>query len=201
MTTIAVVQKNGIACIAADTLTKFGATRMNCGPGGYTRGQSKILQVDDTFLGIAGSAAHKSVLESYFANPEAPRAFASRREIFETWRTLHHALKQDYYLNPNDEESDPYENTQVNALLANAHGIFGIYTLRDVDCYSRFWALGTGRAYALGALFSNYDRLDSAEDIAKSAIAAAAEFDDGTSLPLETYTIRLNPAFAIPKAT
>jgi ATP-dependent HslUV protease, peptidase subunit HslV len=61
-----------------------------------------------------------------------------------------------------------------------------------VQEYSRFYASGSGTEYALGAMFAIYDDEDkTAEDIAKIGVEAGAEFDDGTSLPMNCYTIKL----------
>ena len=48
----------------------------------------------------------------------------------------------------------------MNALVANAHGLFGVYSLRDVFEYERFWASGSGGEYALGAMHALYDTAD-----------------------------------------
>jgi ATP-dependent protease HslVU (ClpYQ) peptidase subunit len=61
-----------------------------------------------------------------------------------------------------------------------------------VQEFSRFYAYGSGSDYALGALWALYERPNlSALQIARQAIEAAAEFDDGTALPLQSYTVRL----------
>jgi ATP-dependent protease HslVU (ClpYQ) peptidase subunit len=61
-----------------------------------------------------------------------------------------------------------------------------------VQEFSRFYAYGSGSDYALGALWADYDRKGlSAGKVAQRSIEAAAEFDDGTGLPAQTYTLRL----------
>lgn len=188
MTTVAVVTKNGFAAIAADSLTSFGDTRLT---GEMAIGKEKILAVDSVHIGLAGSAAHNAVLRSYFSKKQNPRRFGSRAEIFETWRRMHRALKEDYFLNPKDEDSDPYENTQIAALLATPDGIFGVFSLRDVYQYRRYWAIGSGRDFALGALGALYDRLDTAEEIARQAVEVACAMDKSSSLPVEARAVRL----------
>lgn len=186
MTTIVAVKKDGLACIAADTLTSFGDLRLSAASSENKR---KILPVGDSFLGLSGSSAHIIVLESYFASPKAPRRFRSRREVFETWRKLHRSLKDQYFLNPKDEDSDPYESTQLTALMATPHGLFGVFSLREVFEFSRFWAMGSGREFALGAMQALYERLPTAQAIAEAAVAAACEFDKSSALPLESFLV------------
>ena len=105
---------------------------------------------------------------------------------------MHPILKDEYYLNPKDEEDDPYESSRIDTLIVNPHGIFAVYALREVFEYSRFWAVGSGGDIALGAMYALYDRLESAEEIAKSGIEAGATFNNATALPLTSYVIDLN---------
>ena len=53
MTTIAVVRKNGIAAIAADTMTKWGTGKESAA---YIANNDKIVRAGDSYLGAAGSA-------------------------------------------------------------------------------------------------------------------------------------------------
>ena len=49
--------------------------------------------------------------------------------------------------------------------------------MRDVDEHTRVWAAGTGREFALGAMYSQYARLRTAEAIARVGVDAGAMFD------------------------
>ncbi len=77
-------------------------------------------------------------------------------------------------------------------LLANPHGIFGVGAHRTVQEYVKFYAIGSGTDVALGAMYGVYsDPKRSAEDVARFAIEAAAEFDDATGLPVMSHSIKL----------
>ena len=93
--------------------------------------------------------------------------FSNKAAIFETFRKLHPILKEQHFLNPKEEEDDPYESTQITALVANAHGIFGVYSMREVFEYTQFWAVGSGREFALGAMHALYARLKTAAAVAR----------------------------------
>src|SRR4029078_5559311 len=95
MTTIAVVRKNGYCAIAADTLTKWGSGKE---AAKYVANNTKIVKVDDSFLGAAGTATFKLILRDYFAQSGVPARFDSSINIFKTWQALHAALKARYYL-------------------------------------------------------------------------------------------------------
>jgi ATP-dependent protease HslVU (ClpYQ) peptidase subunit len=185
MTTIVAVRKNDEIAIAADSLTTFGDTRLSAQ---YDRTSEKILHYKGTYLGLCGSAAHQLVFQNLLAK-HGDLDFSNKGAIFETFRKLHPILKEQHFLNPKEEEDDPYESTQISALVANAHGIFGVYSMREVFEYSRFWAVGSGREFALGAMHAQYSRLKTAAAIAKAGVEAGATFDRNSGLPMTLYTI------------
>ena len=115
----------------------------------------------------------------------------SEQAVFSFACELHSTLKEKFFLNPKDEDDDPFESSQIHVLIANPTGIYGLYDLRSVQAYTRFYSFGTGYKYALGAMYSLYDSKLSAEEIAKAGIEAAAEFDDGTALPLKFHTMKM----------
>jgi ATP-dependent HslUV protease subunit HslV len=177
MSTVVVVKKGGKVCIAADSLTSFGDLRMGAD---YEASHDKILMHDDSYLGIVGSAAHQLVMESIFRQDEIKVDFSSRLAVFETFRLLHPILKDKYFLNAKDEDDDPYESTQI-----------GVHSLREVCEYKKFWAIGSGSEYALGAMYAVYDMLESAEEIAKAGVMAGAEFNNASAMPMSSYTVDL----------
>lgn len=189
MTTIVAVRKNGVVAIAADTLTTFGNTRL---PAALDVSHDKILRCGDSHIGVCGSAAHHLVLASLLA--KAPDVqLNSKAGIFETFRKLHPALKEECFLNPKEDEEDPYESSQITALIANSSGIYGIYSMREVFEYSQFWAIGSGHEYALGALHHAYARYNSAPDIARAGVEAGIAFDKNSAAPITLYSLSLLP--------
>ena len=187
MTTIVAVKKNGTVAIAADSLTTFGDTRL----GRQYKGEhDKILEINDSFIGLCGSSAHPLVISSLLPKLEDAR-LGSRMEVYETFRRLHPILKEQGYLNPKEDEDDPYESSQITALIANASGIYGVYSYREVFDYDRFWGIGSGRNFALGAMFAAYDRCKTAAEVAKIGVMAGAEFDTATQGPIVLNTVKL----------
>src|SRR5438128_6547483 len=187
MTTLVVVRKNNEVAIEADSLTTFGDTRL---PAQFDRASDKIVHHRGTYIGLCGSAAHQLVFESLLAKHE-DLDFSTKRSIFETFRKLHPILKEQHFLNPKEEEDDPYESTQITALIANTNGIFGVYSMREVFEYTQFWAVGSGREFALGAMYGLYGRMRTATAVATAAIEAGATFDKNSALPMTLYTLTL----------
>jgi ATP-dependent protease HslVU (ClpYQ) peptidase subunit len=185
MTTIVVAKKNGEIAIASDALVTFGETRL---PHGYETNE-KIFKVRDSYVGLAGSTAHYAVLAMALDHLGEECLLGSRREIFNTFQRLHPVLKERFFLNPKEDDGDPYESSQITALIANASGIYGVYSYREVFSFDRFWGIGSGRNFALGAMYAAYDRTASARKIAELGVKAGAEFDKSSSLPARVFTI------------
>lgn len=188
MTTIVAVKKNGVACIAADSLTTFGNTRL---PAHLDVSHDKILQVGDSYIGICGSAAHHLVLANLLSKMTDVQ-LSSKAEIFETFRKLHPMLKEECFLNPKEDEEDPYESSQITALIANPKGIFGIYSMREVFEYTQYWAIGSGHEFALGALHATYASHHHAEEIARLAVETGIALDKNSASPITLYHINLD---------
>ncbi len=188
MSTIVVVKKGDQVCIAADSLTSFGDLRLG---SEYDADHDKIIKNKNAHIGIVGSAAHQLVMESILADKKVKTDFSSKLAIFETFRSLHPILKEKYFLNAKDEDDDPYESTQIDALIASKHGIFGVHSLREVSEYTRFWSIGSGSEYALGAMFAVYDVYETAEEIAAAGVKAGAEFNTASAMPMSSYVIKL----------
>jgi len=187
MTTIVVVRKGDTAVLAADSLTTFGTTRL---APAYDRHPQKVIVHGDSFIGIAGSAAHQLVLENLVLRVK-DLDFHGKAAIYESFRKLHPMLKDEAFLNPKEEEDDPYESSQMTVMIANPSGIFAVYSMREVFEFDRFWAIGSGRDFALGAMFVLYDKSKTAAAVAQAGVIAGAEFDTGTSEPVALHEIKL----------
>jgi ATP-dependent HslUV protease subunit HslV len=185
VSTVTVVKKNGHVAIAADTLASFGARKLSAA---HNKRASKIVRLGASFVGLTGAAANLRVLEHAFRDAEAP-ALDSAADIFDVFLKLHERLKHEYAMNV--RAAQPYESTEMTLLIANPHGIFGIYSMREVVEHERFWAAGSGGDYALGAMHALYDMAADAVSIAEAGVRAAVEFDDGTGAPVESHVIRL----------
>jgi len=194
MTTIVAVRKNGIVAIAADTLTTFGNTRL---PAAMDSSHDKILHLGDSHVGVCGSAAHHLVLANLLSkSPDIQ--LNSKEAIFETFRKLHPVLKEECFLNPKEDEEDPYESSQITALIINANGLYGIFSMREVFEYTQYWAIGSGHEFALGAMQHAYPRFDNAVDIARAGVEAGIAFDKNSSAPITLYTVTLALTTTVP---
>jgi ATP-dependent protease HslVU (ClpYQ) peptidase subunit len=189
MTTMAVVKKNGYAAIAADTLTTFGNLKESAE---YIINHRKIFKYRDNYIGLSGWGASQHALEDFLSTTRKKISFAGVGEIFRAGLMIHRELKENYFLRPEDGDSDAFETSRSDILIVNPNGIFALTEYRYVQEFSRFYSYGSGSEYALGAMFVIYeDESKSAEDIARSGVRAGIEFDDGSGLPIDCFTVKL----------
>jgi len=191
MSTIVVVKKGDRIAIGADTLTTYGGTRESAD---YIVNHSKIMKFGPNFIASVGHASFGLVLQSYFAQLRPRPMLDSAHAVFEMARPLHDALKEKYFLNPTEDTDDPFESSQHQCLIANPHGIFGLYALRSVQEYTRFYAFGSGYEFALGAMHAVYNSGLNSQAIARAGLDAAIDFDKGSGAPVEIHSIQIKPA-------
>jgi len=192
MTTVVAVRKGGQVAMAADSLVTFGDTRLSH----RAENNQKLFMVNDaagqSIFAVAGAAAHFLVLQhALAAQPAEALRFGSKDEIFRTFTLLHPVLKDSFFLQTKEDEHEPYESSQFTMLLANASGIYGIYSYREVFEFKQFWSIGSGRSFALGGMHAVYDKARSARDVAEVGVAAACEFDRNSAGPVDVLTLKL----------
>lgn len=187
MSTLVMAERNGEACIGADTLTTYGSCKQKAK---YFDGHEKIMRVDESYLGVVGWSASLCVLDSVFAGELALPEIRNERQLFQFSLLLHKKLKEDYFLNEQNNAS-AWESTQMTLFLLNKHGLFGLFSNRTIERYRRFAAVGSGAEYALGAMYAAYERGDSCEEVARLGVEAGVEFDDASGAPITLKRMKL----------
>jgi len=189
MSTVVVARKGGTVAIASDSLVTFGETRL---PPGYEANE-KMFAIGDAMIGAVGSVAHLQVLRMALAAvPATELKLDSREGLFETFTQLHPKLKERFFLNTKENDSDPYESSQFSIVIANRGGIFGVESYREVFAFERFWAIGSGRRFALGAMHAVYARARSASEVAQAGVLAGCEFDTSSAAPVRVQAYKLS---------
>lgn len=184
MTTCVVVKKGSEIAIGSDSLVTFGDTRLS---SAYEE-NDKIFKVGESYITLAGTAAHFPVMRKLLTEMGEDCKLRSRDEVFETYSRVHSILKERFFLNTKEDEDDPYESSQITSLVANPWGIFGVYSYREVFSFDRFWGIGSGRNFALGAMYAVYDQSRSAREIAEIGVRAGAEFDKSSAGPFRIFS-------------
>ena len=88
-----------------------------------------------------------------------------------------------------EDDDQPVESNQMDGLVINNNGMFGFSSYRGVNEYKRFWAIGSGREYALGAMFACYDQDMTSREIAEQGVFAGCEFDECCRVPIKCETL------------
>ena len=93
---------------------------------------------------------------------------------------------------PRKTSTIPTSRAQFTMLLANASGIFGIYSYREVFEFKQFWSIGSGRSFALGAMHAAYDKAPARRARSRRpALRAGCEFDRNSARPIDVLTLKL----------
>ena len=192
MTTLVVVKKAGQVAIAADTLVTFGDTSLTH----RFEDNSKIFRVETpaggSFIGMAGTVAHFPALRKAMAAlPKDQLMLGSKDEVYDTFLKLHPLLKETFFLQTKEDDSDPYESSQFTVVIANSAGIFGLYSYREVFEFKEFWGIGSGRSFALGAMHAAWDKVKTAREVALVGASAGCEFDKNSAGPVDVFTLKL----------
>lgn len=190
MTILTAVKKNGQIAIASDTLSTSNKGALKT-LAEYKTEPSKLISFGDCVLGVAGSFAVKQVFIDLLER-EPPEQLQTRNEIYRWLLSIQKSLKNDYFIksdNGNDK-GQPLESQWLQGLMINTEGVFFISPYREVTQYTKFWAIGSGSRFALGALEVLYAQDLSATDIAAQAAAVATKFSPSCAEPIVVETLQ-----------
>ena len=154
----------------------------------------------DAYIGFTGWSAFHNIFESVLEKFPGDLDFRSRQQVFDTFLKLHPKLQKHFFLETAEDKDQPLESSQWNCLIAAPSGIFEVSSNRTVNEYTRFWADGSGIRFALGAMHTVYDLHEDAESIARAGVEAACEFDDGSGLPVQSFSVELDRKIIVPVA-
>lgn len=189
MPTVVAVKKQGSICIGADLLAIDKSRKYMAKD---VLNLERVVKIDkDVYMGAVDHPAWPLILKNYFKYSKRTHHFSNPDEIFEELLHLHPILKEKYFTYPDPDEEEPFECSQFESLIINQSGLFKTSWLRAVQEYSRFCAVGSGSAYALGAMGAVYEKGESAEEIARIGLTIASEYDTDTGPPGKFFKLSL----------
>jgi ATP-dependent HslUV protease subunit HslV len=188
MTTVVVTRKDGIACIAADTRAAYGDTREGAD---LICNSDKIVRAGDAWLAPTGPASAQLVLRHDLRRLERAPRLDSIDSLFGFLTEFQKSLRDEYLVHGKEDQSDDFESMRMEIAVVSPGGIFGCYPQRSVQEYKRFYAFGSGAAFALGAMQVAEPHVRSAEELARIGVEAATAFDLHSGLPLTLRTVEL----------
>ncbi|MFQ5652721.1 MAG: hypothetical protein ACE5IY_22540 [bacterium] len=174
MSIVVAIKKNLQIVLASDSQTNFGAQVVTTD----NLSTVKIRAVGDSFLASTGWSLYDNILDDFLAGKETIR-LPDKHAIFSFFMKLWKEMRENYSL-VNEQCSDddsPFGDLDASFLLANANGIFHVSSDMSVTEFKKYYAIGSGAEYGLGALFTLYESDLEAEAIACKAIDAARAFN------------------------
>ncbi len=169
------IEKNGELIVAADTLTSFGHTKV---PPALHAAQ-KVRRIGGAYLASTGWGLYENILDDVLAR-RGRVSLGTSAQIFSFFLRLWTDLHKKYsFVNDqiDEKESGPFGNLDSTFLVANRSGIYYVGPDMSVTQVQRYFAIGSGAQFALGALHALHDSRLGAEAVARRAVAAAIAFD------------------------
>jgi ATP-dependent HslUV protease subunit HslV len=170
------VRKRGHIVVAADSQESFGDRRVLRD----NHSASKIIRTGSSYIASTGWGVYDNILRDYLARVTRPR-LGSERAVFAFfitfWRQLH---KRYQFVNDqvaDEDDPSPFADLDSSFLVTNRTGIYYVSGNISVMAFKKYYAIGSGASYALGALHALYDQGLGAEALARRACEAAIAFD------------------------
>lgn len=168
------VTKNNRLALGTDSQSTFGDHRV---PDDI--GASKIREVGAAYVASTGWSIYDDILDDYL--PRATEAnLSSRSTIFAFFRAFWKELHENYAFvkdQPEDDEHSPFGTLDSSFLIVSRQGVLHVAGNMNVTQFSRYYAIGSGCEYALGAASVLYGTDADSATICRKAVGAAIEFD------------------------
>jgi len=175
MTVAVAVRKHDRVVLAADTLRNFGGERYpreNCRV-------EKIYRVGTSILAWAGWSLYAEMLDAYLLR-HSPPSLNTETEVFSFFIQFWRSMRDEYtFVRPHKQSptSNPFVDLDSTFLIANRGGIYMVSRDMDVTTFQQYCAIGSGAAYALGALRVLYEVEENPAVIARRAVQVGIDFD------------------------
>jgi ATP-dependent HslUV protease subunit HslV len=175
MSIIAAVRSTDAITIAADSLAVFGEGLIV--PANNAR-VCKLMRIGDAVLGGTGWAVYDDIIDHHLAD-KPPPSLNNRRDIYAFFLDLWSVLREKYTL-VNDQAASkdtPFGDLDASFLVASPGGLFKVSSDLGVTEFTRWYAVGSGSEYAMGAMHALRDRVDEDAVLVTHACQAAIDMD------------------------
>jgi ATP-dependent HslUV protease, peptidase subunit HslV len=151
----------------------------------------KLRKVGAAYIATTGWGIYTNILDDYLKAGRMPK-LTDATSIFAFFRTFWKALHDRYaFVNDQCSETDsPFGDLDAAFLVASPKGIFYVACDMSVTEFENYYAVGSGAAYALGALHAVYAPRVTAEAAARKAVAAASALDIYCGGDVNLVTVR-----------
>ena len=172
MSIVVAVAKSDRVVMASDVQSNFGSRKV---PPDNQRSR-KIRRVGGSLLGRTGWSVYENILDDLFARrdeePDLGDAQAVFRFFTALWKELH--SRYAFVNDQSGRKNSPFGDLGGSFLVANRAGIHYVSRNTGVSRFEKYFAIGSGADFALGALHQLYDREPDPEAVARSAVETAS---------------------------
>ncbi|WP_421780938.1 hypothetical protein [Kiloniella litopenaei] len=147
---------------------------------------SKIHFLKHGTIGHVGETTYHTILDYLCLEHEDCFNFADRMSTYKSMLKIQKILTEECLSLPTGNH---FKGSGMNLLIATHKTIFHIDPERNVDEFSRFWAIGSGHSFALGSLESLYETSLAAEQIVEQTLHTVCKYDLHSNEPYHTHTI------------
>jgi len=168
------IQKNRSLVLGTDSQCTFGDLRV---PQNVVA--SKIRQVGAAYLAATGWGIYDDILNDYLLRTKNAD-LSSRPAVFAFFMAFWKELHEHYPFvkdQPEDGEHSPFGDLDASFLIVSPQGIFHVSGNMTVTEFARYYAIGSGCEYALGAASVLYGTEADSKTICREAVEAAIEFN------------------------
>ncbi len=116
MSIVCAVKKNNEIAISCDTQTNFGSLKVS---SKHMVNSNKLYSINKSIIGIVGWSAISDMVEHLLKNDKKLFQLNDRMEIFSTLISLHEKMKDDYFIETQEDDDQPVESNQLDALIVN----------------------------------------------------------------------------------
>ncbi len=186
MSIVVAVFKAGRTAMAADTRSNFGAEILP--PDNQTT--RKIRRVGGALLGRSGWGVYDNILGDLLEQREPPE-LDSAPQVFrffnELWKVLH--SRYAFVNNQAKRKDSPFGDLGGSFLVAGPGGIHYVAPNLGVTRFEKYYAIGSGAHYSLGAIHRSYDRDEDAASLARAAVETAIAFNVNCGGPVDLLEV------------
>lgn len=180
------VKKGRKTVIAADTQSNFGDRRVSID----NHRAPKIRRVGSAYIATTGWGIYDDILRDYLPRTRRP-ALRTEKEVFTFFMRLWKQLHERYSLvndQPHEDDQSPFGDLDAAFLVVSKGSILQVSGNMSVSRFEKYYAVGSGADFAMGALHVLYDRIDDAAALAREACAAAMAFDVFCGGDIDVFT-------------
>ena len=169
------IKKNRQLALGSDSQTSFGSSRV---PWDNLK-TTKIHRIGESYIATTGWGLYENILDDYLVRTPETKV-DTKHAIFTFFMTFWKELHDNYSFvkdQPDKDDESPFGSLDATFLVISPEGVFHVGADMSVTTFEKYYAIGSGADYALGAISVLYDYAPAALTICRKSLGAAIDFD------------------------